>query len=133
VILYHGNNTTTAMMSNKDLPIIHKRVKRFSEAFENEFGLKLKQWTGELTFFKGADVIVNKCFPIDVEGQIVRAVKQKLIGLREELDFLQDPKDIISMMREITEFISKYRGIVNRYYIDYYNEIIRIAEEKISS
>ena len=53
--------------------------------------------------------------------------------LREKLDSLQNPKDIISLMREITEFISRYRAIVNKYYIDYYFEIIRIAEEKISS
>jgi len=43
------------------------------------------------------------------------------------------PKEIISLMREITGFISRYRVIVNKDYIDYYFEIIKIAEEKISS
>ena len=30
----------------------------------------------------------------------------------------------------ITEFISIYRAIVNKFYIDYYFEIIKFAEEK---
>jgi hypothetical protein len=133
VILYHGNLTTTALMSEKDLPIIHKRVRKFSESFEEEFGLKLKNWKGETTLFKGAEVIVNKYFPIDVEGQIIHGVRGKLLEFRNRLETMFQPTEIISLMREITEFISRYRAIVNKYYIDYYFEIIKIAEDKISS
>lgn len=132
VILYHGNQITAAMMSDKDLPIIHKRVRQFSEAFEKEFAIILKKWTGETTAFKGAEVIVNKYFPIDVEGQIIHGVRGKLIEFRNRLETMILPKEIISLMREITDFISRYRAIVNKYYIDYYFEIIKIAEEKIS-
>ena len=120
-------------MSEKDLPIIHKRVKKFTEAFEIQFGLDLKSWKGETTIFKKAEVIVNKHFPIDVEEQIIRGAREKLIEFRERLDRLQNAREIISMMREITEFISRYRAIVNEHYIDYYFEIISIAEEKITS
>ncbi len=133
VILYHGDYTTTALMSEKDLPIIHKRVKKFTEAFEDQFGIHLKNWTGETSAFKGAEVIVNKNFPIDVEGQIIHGVRGKLIEFRNRLETMIQPKEIISLMREITNFISRYRAIVNKYYIDYYFEIIKIAEEKISS
>jgi len=133
VILNHGNYTTIALMSEKDLPIIHKRVKKFTEAFENQFGLKLKSWSGETTIFKEADVIVNKYFPIDVEDQIIRGVRGKLVEFRNRLEVMIEPREIISLMREITEFISRYQAIVNMYYIDYYFEIIKIAEEKISS
>ena len=52
---------------------------------------------------------------------------------RERLDVLTDPRHIISLMREITEFISRYRAIVNENYLDYYNEIIIGAEQKISN
>ncbi len=48
-------------------------------------------------------------------------------------EIMIQPKEIISLMREITGFISRYRVIVNKDYIDYYFEIIKIAEEKISS
>jgi hypothetical protein len=133
VILNHGKYVTIALMSEKDLPIIHKRVKKFTEAFENQFGLKLKNWSGETTMFKEADIIVNKHFPIDVEEQIIRGVRGKLIEFRNRLETMIQPREIISLMREITEFISRYRAIVNTHYIDYYFEIIGIAEEKISS
>jgi hypothetical protein len=133
VILNHGNYTTIALMSEKDLPIIHKRVKKFTAAFEDQFGLNLKQWSGETTIFKEADVIVNKHFPINVEDQIIRGVRGKLVEFRNRLEIMEYPQEIISLMREITEFISRYRGIVNKYYIDYYFEIIKIAEEKIIS
>ena len=133
VILYHGDYTTTALMSEKDIPIIHKRVRKFTEAFEDQFGIYLKNWTGETSAFKDAEVIVNKNFPIDVEGQIIHGVRGKLIEFRNRLETMIQPKEIISLMREITDFISRYRAIVNKYYIDYYFEIIKIAEEKISS
>ena len=133
VILYHGNLTTTALMAEKDLPIIHKRIRKFTEAFEIQFGAFLKKWVGETSIFKGAEIIVNKNFPIDVEGQIIRGVRGKLIEFRNKLETIIQPNEIISMMREITEFISRYRAIVNEYYIDYYFEIIKIAEEKITS
>ena len=132
VILFHGNSTTTALLGEKDLPIIHKRIRKFSEAFEDKFGIHLKSWKGETTLFKEAEVIVTKYFPIDVEEQVIRGVRAKLVEFRERLEVLMEPNKIISMMREITDFLSRYRGIVNKYYIDYYLEIIRAAEDKIS-
>ena len=132
VILYHGINVTTAILGDKDLPIIHKRIKKFTDNFEIEFGKYLKAWDGDMSVFKGAEVLVSKYFPLDVEDQIIRGVRQKLIEFRETLDFLSDPKSIITLMRQITDFISRYQTIVNKHYQDYYYEIIRIAEEKIS-
>ncbi len=133
VILYHGVHTTTALMAEKDLPIIHKRIAKFTNAFEEQFGIHIKKFTGETSIFKGAEIIVNKNFPIDVEDQIIRGVRGKLIEFRNRLETMIQPNAIISLMREITEFISRYRAIVNKYYIDYYFEIIKIAEEKISA
>jgi hypothetical protein len=132
VMLYHGNSTTTAMLGEKDLPIIHKRIKKFSEAFEEKYGTHLKTWKGETTLFKDAEFIVNKYFPIDVEQQVIRGVRAKLIEFRERLETLMEPNKIISLMREITDFLSRYRGIVDKYYIDYYLDIIKTAEDKIS-
>ncbi len=133
VILQHGDYTTIALLAEKDLPIIHKRIRKFSGEFETAYHKNIKTFDGEISAFKNADVIVNKYFPIDVEEQIIRGVREKLIEFRERLDVLTDPRHIISLMREITEFISRYRAIVNENYLDYYNEIIIGAEQKISN
>ncbi|MFX0140500.1 MAG: hypothetical protein ACFFDN_43070 [Candidatus Hodarchaeota archaeon] len=93
----------------------------------------MKTRSGETTAFKGAEIIINKHFPIDIEGKIIHGVIGKLIEFRNTLDTMVLPGEIISLMREIAEFISRYRAIFNKYYIDYYLEIIKIAEEKISS
>ncbi|MFW9781289.1 MAG: hypothetical protein ACFFFB_03295 [Candidatus Heimdallarchaeota archaeon] len=47
--------------------------------------------------------------------------------------FLKDSRHIISLMREITKFLSRYRNIVNEHYLDYYNQIIVSVEQKIST
>ena len=132
VLLYHGDYVTVALLSEKDLPIIHKRIKKFTELFEAEYGKHLKGWKGETTIFKGTDVILNKQFPLDVEEQVIRGVKQKLLEFRLQLDILKDPAHIISLLRHINNFISRYQAIVNLHYINYYFEIVKIAEEKIS-
>jgi len=132
VLLYHGDYVTVALLSEKDLPIIHKRIKKFTELFEVEYGKHLKGWQGETTIFKGTEVILNKQFPLDVEEQVIRGVKQKLLDFRQQLDILKDPAHIISLMRHINDFISRYQTVVNQHYINYYFEIVKIAEEKIS-
>ena len=132
VLLYHGDHTTTALLTEKDLPIIHKRIRGFAEEFEETFSKNIKSFSGEISAFKGANVIVNKYFPLDVEEQVIRGVREKLIEFRERLNVLSDPRHIISLMREITEFISRYQAIVNEHYLNYYNEIIKVAEQKIS-
>jgi len=132
VLLYHGDYVTVALLSEKDLPIIHKRIKKFTELFEVEYGKHLKGWKGETTIFKGTEVILNKQFPLDVEEQVIRGVKQKLLEFRQQLDILNDPAHIITLMRHINDFISRYQAVVNQHYINYYFEIVKIAEEKIS-
>ncbi len=132
VLLYHGDYVTVALLSEKDLPIIHKRIKKFTELFEAEYGKHLKGWKGETTVFKGTEVILNKQFPLDVEEQVIRGVKEKLLEFRQQLDILKDPAHIISLMRHINDFISRYQAVVNQHYINYYFEIVKIAEEKIS-
>ena len=67
-----------------------------------------------------------------MEEQIIRAVRDKLIEFNERLERLQHPREIITLMKEITEFLTRYHGIVNKYYLDYYNNIIVTAEQKIS-
>jgi hypothetical protein len=132
VFLFHGQKIIVALLGEKDLPIIHKRVRQFGEAFEKQYGPSLKKWKGQTKLFKGAEIVVGQYFPIDVEEQIIRGVRQKLIEFREHLNRLEHPREIIKLMRDITDFISRYQAIVNTHYLDYYNQIIIVAEEKIS-
>ena len=132
VILYHGDYVTVALLAEKDLPIIHKRIKRFTESFEEKYGIHLKGWSGETTMFKGTEILLSKEFPLDVEEQVIKGVKQKLLDFRQQLDLLRDPAHIISLMKHINDFISRYQSVVTTHYIDYYFEITKIAEEKIS-
>lgn len=131
IILYTGIYTRAALVCDKDLPIIHKRIKKFSEEFERNYGKRLLNWSGELTMFKDAEPIVMKYFPVSMEQKIIHGVRQKLIKFREELQITSDPKEIVSMMHKITEFSSRYQEIITRHYIKYLAELIKIAEEKI--
>ncbi|NVM03784.1 MAG: hypothetical protein HWN67_15750 [Candidatus Helarchaeota archaeon] len=133
VILSHGQNCISALLADKDLPIMHKRTKKFTDEFEDFYHKYLKSWDGNVRIFKGADKIVIKHFPVDVEAKIIRGVRDKLIEFQERIKTIFSPKDVISMMREITEFSTRYQSIINLYYMKEFNEIIKIAEEKISA
>ena len=131
VILGHGDHIKIALVCDKDLPIIHKRVIKFTEEFESHYGKRLLNWTGELTMFKDAEPIVMKYFPVSMEEKIIYGVRQKLMQFREVLQTTSDPKEIVTMMHEITEFSSRYQEIITRHYMKYLGELIKIAEEKI--
>jgi len=131
VIIYTGTHSRVALVCDKDLPIIHKRVKRLSEEFEAKYGKRLVNWSGEISMFKDAEPIVMKYFPVSMEQKIIHGVRQKLINFREELQATSDPQKIVSLMHEITEFSSRYQEIITCHYMKYLGELIKIAEEKI--
>ncbi|MBY9008180.1 MAG: hypothetical protein KGD63_15680 [Candidatus Lokiarchaeota archaeon] len=131
LILSHGKYITAAMLSDKDLPIIHKRIAEFTESFEINFGKHLLNWRGEQSIFKGAEAIVTKYFPVSTEEQVIRGVRKRLMEFRERLLIIENPMDIVPMMREITEFTSHYQEIINKYAYKDFNELIKISEEKI--
>ena len=131
VILKQGENLTVALLCDKDIPIIHKRISKFTDAFENKYGKYLLSWRGEQHIFKDAEVIVKKYFPVSMEEQVIRGVRQKLYEFRERLLTIEEPLQIVSMMREITEFSSRYQEIINKFAFKDFNELIRISEQKI--
>ena len=132
IILNHGKYVIVALVCTKDLPIIHKRVKKFTEAFESRYGKQLLKWNGELTMFKDAESIIKNYFPVSIEEQQIRGVKQKLLEFRERLLSVDEKAEIISILREITEFSSRYQQIINNYSFKDFNELIQIAEYKIN-
>ncbi len=131
LILSQGDSITVALLCDKDLPIIHKRISMFTQSFEDNYGKYLKNWRGEMAILKGADAIVTKHFPVSVEEQIIRGVSEKLFEFRERLNIIDDPRQIITMMQEINEFSSRYQEIINKFAIKEFNELIRLCEEKI--
>ncbi|MFX0188396.1 MAG: hypothetical protein ACFE8A_11750 [Candidatus Hodarchaeota archaeon] len=132
VILYHGQFCTSALLSEKDLPIIHKRVEKFTDAFEARYRKKLLHWKGDIRIFKNSDDIVAKFFPIDIKEKIIRETRQRLMNFHEMLKSTTDPIQTISIMREITQFATQYQDIISMHYLEIFNELIKIAEEKIS-
>ncbi len=133
LILNQGDYIMVALLCDKDLPIIHKRISKFTESFENKYGKYLLSWRGEQSLFKSAEGIVTKYFPVSMEEQVIRGVHKKLFEFRERLLSIEDPMQIISMMREITEFSSRYQEIINKFAFKDFNELIRISEEKIQN
>ncbi|MFX1237211.1 MAG: hypothetical protein ACFE8P_05760, partial [Promethearchaeota archaeon] len=131
VLLSHGQYTTIALMCDKDLPIIRKRLKKFSDAFESNYGKRLQNWGGEITIFKKADSILSKYFPVSTENKIIRGVREKLAVFKERIKTINNPTQVVSLLREITEFSSRYQEIINQYSFEEFSKLIKIAEEKI--
>ncbi len=131
VLLNHGARITVALLCDKDLPIIRKRLKSFSEAFESKFGKQLANWSGETSMFKGAESILTRYFPVSTEEKVIRGIREKLSVYREQIISLDDPVKVVSLMHEITEFSSRYSEIISKFSFKEFNEIIKIAEEKI--
>jgi hypothetical protein len=131
IILGHGVHTKIALVCDKDLPIIHKKVMNFTEEFERHYGKRLHNWTGEQSMFKDADSIVTKFFPVSMEQKTIHIVRQKLIQFRTVLQITNDPKKVVSLMHEITEFSARYQEIITHHYMKYLGELIKIAEDKI--
>ncbi|MHA1384857.1 MAG: hypothetical protein ACTSR3_14000 [Candidatus Helarchaeota archaeon] len=132
VILSHGEYSTSALLADKDLPIIHKQLEKFTKDFENTYSKHLKKWSGDVRVFRGADKIVERHFPIDLEEKMVRGVKQKLEEFLERIKTISDSAEVISLMKEITEFISKYQEIVTIYFLKDFDNLIKNAEEKLN-
>lgn len=66
-----------------------------------------------------------------MEEKIIRGVRLKLTEFLERITSITDPVDVISIFREITEFTTRYQAIINKHYSKEYNELIKIAEEKL--
>ncbi|MFX0136421.1 MAG: hypothetical protein ACFFDN_22455 [Candidatus Hodarchaeota archaeon] len=132
VILYHGQFCTSALLSEKDLPIIHKRIEKFTDAFEARYRKKILHWKGDARIFKNSDEIVAKFFPVDVKEKIVHETRQRLMDFHEMLKSTTDPRQTISIMQKIIQFATQYQDIINTHYLKFFNELIKIAEEKIS-
>lgn len=133
VILSHGNYVTTALIAAKDFPIIIKRTEQFTEAFETQYGDKIAKWRGDSSAFKGTDKIIQEYFPVSMEERITRGVKMKLIEVHERLESATEPEVLISIMREITQLLQRYRNIIEEHYMDEYTKLMSIFDQKISN
>jgi len=123
IILNHGTYCMFALLADKDLPIIHKRLEKFAQTFEAFYGKKLKAWKGQTALFKGAESIVSECFPIDVEHQIIRGIQQKLLEFKERISTIEDPNDILPLKKELTDFYNRYGALINKYFPKEFEEL----------
>ncbi len=133
VILGHGDNVTTALIAEKDFPIIRNRTEQFTQAFEERYGGKVASWTGDSSVFKGTDKLIQEYFPVSMEERITRGVKLKLIETHERLESAVEPEVLIGIMREITQLLQRYREIIEEHYMDEYTKLMQMFDEKIAN
>lgn len=132
VILSHGTHTTTALIATRDFPVIRNRTEEFTKAFEKQYGGKIATWRGDTKTFKGVEALIQDYFPVSMEDRIIRGVKLKLIETKELLQTAEDPLVIIQILKNVTQLLSRYREIIEEYYMDDYAELIKAAEEKMN-
>ena len=133
VILSHGPNYIIALMAEKDLNIIRNRLDKFSSEFGELYGNKIKTWRGETKVFKGVDTLIEKYFPLSVEQKLKLGVGTKLKEFKEILATSEDQKEIISILKEISSMALRYKEIIKSYFQKEYDDLLKIADEKINS
>ncbi|MHA1277652.1 MAG: hypothetical protein ACTSQI_11580 [Candidatus Helarchaeota archaeon] len=133
VILGHGTHFTTALIAEKDFPIIRARTEQFTQAFEKHYGGKVASWTGDSSVFKGTDKLIQEYFPVTMEERITRGVKLKLMETHERLESAEEPEVLIGIMREITQLLQRYREIIEEHYMDEYTKLMTMFDKKIAN
>ncbi|MHA1788243.1 MAG: hypothetical protein ACTSXT_03340, partial [Candidatus Helarchaeota archaeon] len=133
VILSHGPNYIIALMAEKDLNIIRNRLDKFSSEFGELYGNKIKTWRGETKVFKGVDTLIEKYFPLSAEQKLKLGVGTKLKEFKEILATSEDQKEIISILKEISSMALRYKEIIKSYFQKEYDDLLKIADEKINS
>ncbi|MFX1449270.1 MAG: hypothetical protein ACFFCM_00425 [Promethearchaeota archaeon] len=133
ILISHKEYTISALVADKAVSVMYKNLENFHSDFQKTFKSLLKDWNGDTAIFKGTEKIIDRYFPVDMEDKIIRGVKSKIIEFTERITTVTEPADVISIFREITEFSAKYQVIINTHYSKQYNELIKIAEEKINT
>ncbi|MHA1276899.1 MAG: hypothetical protein ACTSQ8_06900 [Candidatus Helarchaeota archaeon] len=131
IILSHGQIASVAIMSNKDLPIIHKRAQSFLNGFEDQYHAKIQHWTGNTDMFKGAGKIVEDHFPITMEQKLTNKCGLELQELKLRVETATSDSDLAHILSSTTNLTEKYQDIVLRHYSNLVNQIIKLANEKL--
>ncbi len=132
VILNYGKLTTVAILSSKDLRIIHNRAQTFIEHFEMQYGGKLKTWTGNTEVFKGANKIVEEHFPVSMDEILITKAGFELQQYKELIDTADDHAIIAEILSKVTNLTDKYQDIILKNYSSLLNEIINKAHTKLA-
>jgi len=132
VILSHGPNYIIALMAEKDLGIIRTRLDQFATEFGQQFGHKIKNWKGETKAFKGVDILIEKYFPLSIEQKMRLGVGTKIQEMKEILTTTEEQSEVISVLKEISSMTLRYKEIIKTYFQKEYDEILKIADDKIS-
>ena len=131
IILSHGTQTTVAILSNKNLPIIRNRTQAFLSSFEEKYSMKMQKWTGDTSIFKGANKLVEEQFPISMDQKLINKAGFELQEFKERVQSAEDKSIITEILSKITNLIDQYQDLILRHYSDLINEIIKIAHEKL--
>ena len=131
IILTYGKQTTVAIISSKDLPIIHKRAQDFIEHFERQYGGKVAKWTGNVEVFKGTNKIVEEYFPVSMEEILIAKAGFELQQYMELINTADDNAIIVEILGKVTDLTDKYQDLIIKHYSTLLNEIINKAHAKL--
>ncbi len=132
IILSHGEVATAAILTKKDLPIIHHRAKQFIADFESIYRGKIKAWTGDADIFKGANKIVEEHFPVEMKAILIAKAGFQLQKFAEMVDSAIDKSTILEILSEVTNLTEKYQDLILKNYGKLINKIINTAHTKLS-
>lgn len=67
IIFEHEKLFSTILVSEKNIPTIRDKLKRFNKRFLDEFKDNLTNWTGEISKFNKTNKILEEIYGIDIE------------------------------------------------------------------
>jgi len=132
IILSHGTMASVTILCEKDLPIIHKRAQAFLQSFEEQYGPKLRKWTGNVEIFKGASKLVEDFFPISMEQKLINKCGNQLQELKTKIETAEDEATITEILKTTTNLTELYQDLILKNFHNLINEIIKIAHEKLA-
>lgn len=132
IILSHGKLASVAILTTKDLKIIHEHARAFLAAFEMKYQDKIVKWTGDTDIFKGTNKLIEEHFPVALETVLIGRAGFQLQKYRELIETAEEKEIITATLSEITELLDKYQDLILKHYGKLLNEIINKAHEKLS-
>ncbi|MHA1786130.1 MAG: hypothetical protein ACTSVY_09960 [Candidatus Helarchaeota archaeon] len=133
VIIVSGEYSNVVIISEINISIIRKKAEEFIVAFEKQYRKIISSWSGETKPFKGTERLILKYFPISLEDRLIRQVGIELAEIKERLQSVTNKSEAINILRRTSNLVHKYANLVRDNYDELYNEIMKMADEKINA
>ncbi|HUY01586.1 MAG TPA: MFS transporter [Candidatus Deferrimicrobium sp.] len=65
ILLQYGTNITVCLLATEDLSILRKKMKIFTQEFEEFFRTVIPNWNGNIDYFSPADILIERIFELE--------------------------------------------------------------------